>query len=384
MRAKLAFLLFGPLLAVLPSFAAESFTQPATSSILVSVEDGSTVAAAKVESWPQGFVKLTKPDGDFQFLEAASVLSIRDSEGNNWTETVLKKKGSVGDAPPQVFKVERPSGVLIQARGDSTVTVARIERWPQGFVKVTYANGAVDYVSVEKVQWIRDAAGHDRTRDVLDHGQAFGEAPEAPVQLRASPAPHGLGTLRGMPKPYRNGFPILQAGTLVRLGTTGPGVPKASMVMDVGGMKNLSRKYSMGASLYAAEDDDWGRVGIKARVRRWMSKDVSVDLAPGLLVHSSGSDQDRSLPAFVGEASLGLWDRIVITGQVERSTVTRYEVPHGEFLLPYPIVAPKRERGTETSYYLGAKFGAELGLPGMFLGVLTFAFLTQLDDMSQP
>jgi hypothetical protein len=128
--------------------------------------------------------------------------------------------------------------------------------------------------------------------------------------------------------------------------------------VDLGVMRNVSPHVAVGGTFYAGGDDYRVRVGAKARVRYWLSPEISIDLAPGLLV---GGDEDwggeARFPGFVGEASLSFEDIALVTAQLESVHI---EDGYGA-------------EDQDTSVYLGGKIGGVPGLVGMAVGLLAIA-----------
>lgn len=91
---------------------------------------------------------------------------------------------------------------------------------------------------------------------------------------------------------------------------------------DLGLMRNVSRHVSVGANLYFGIDDRRSRFGPKARVRYWLSRTISVDVAPGVLLAGGDDWQGQAeFPGLVGEASLGVGDIVLVTGEIESISI---------------------------------------------------------------
>lgn len=57
----------------------------------ITLEDGTTLAAASVEPWPNGFVRMVGADGRVSFVDRRKVRKISDSSGSDLTKRVLKE-----------------------------------------------------------------------------------------------------------------------------------------------------------------------------------------------------------------------------------------------------------------------------------------------------
>lgn len=252
---------------------------------------------------------------------------------------------------------------------------ARAEPWPQGFVKMTIPGKDDQFIPEQRITKITSADGSDWTQRVLVQRQAVeGEN----LEICYSDAYPDLPDLQGHPKPERDWFPVLQAGTLFKLnpkevrGETADAI----LAIDVGAMKNLTARTSLGGSVYVGADPDQTRLGAKARLRHWLSRSLSIDLAPGIIVGSTARDGSRyySYPGFVGELSFSMGDWMMVTGQVETRTVS-FLPNFGFSSTGRPNYYPAPEYDQVTSWSLGAKFGGAFSIPGVILSSLIVASL---------
>jgi hypothetical protein len=290
----------------------------------------------------------------FPSQSTASVPKTLDSPG---VEVSAPDSASVSQPEPSTLK--------IGLERDSTLIAARVEP-VSGFVLAIRADGTEEYVPNNRIRWIRDAQGRDRTAQVLDRGKSVGDLP---ISIRYRVDRRSSRSLRGSPLPMQKVFPVLQAGVLVRLDREHGAFPTkhpASLAFDLGAMKNVTRRWGAGGSLYFAGDEDFSRFGAKVRFRRWLGSAVAIDAAPGILIVE---DPDRAgnqyLPGFVGELGVSFGDWVSVTGQMEaavRQGPTGYYLPAG-----YGGYNPTRigDR-TEVSWYLGGKFGGEAALGATF------------------
>jgi hypothetical protein len=290
------------------------------------------------------------------------------------------------DSPPASSDSTAASAVSIQLQRDSTLTAVRVEPLSD-FVRVIHADGTEEYLPNHRIRWIRDAKGRDKTSLVLDRGKSFGEVP---ITVRYA-ATRASRTLRGRPLPIKKTFPVIQIGVFARLDREGDqttGLPPteranrfsehpASLVVDLGGMKNVSQRWAIGASFCYAGDEDFERVGTKVRFRRWLGSDVAIDMAPGILF-SGPEAGGEYLPGVVGELGVSFGDWMSVTGQVEtagRKYSYGYLQP-----TPYGYSWSTRETShTEVSWYLGGKFGGEAAMVAFFGSLLLGMILTTGD-----
>lgn len=171
------------------------------------------------------------------------------------------------------------------------------------------------------------------------------------------PTPSQGHALRGLPLPEKRAFPITHLGVGVRLDAGSPLYEKKSVYAftDLGFMRNVSPHVALGGTLYAGGDDYRLRIGPKARFRYWMSREVSIDIAPGILVWGNDDwNGEARFPGLVGEASLSLEDNILITAQMESVDI---KDAYGA-------------KDHDTSVYLGGKLGGVPGLVGLSAGLI--------------
>lgn len=173
-------------------------------------------------------------------------------------------------------------------------------------------------------------------------------------------------SFRGKPKPECNSFLITEFGYSYRLGRNSGDPYNSSrdnfyFTWDLGWMTNLSKSYALGATFYAGADQDGARLGIKPRLRRWLGRDLSLDVSPGILLYRLGGNYDK-YPGFTGHVGLNYADWITLIGQVE---VIPYEYQgYGS----YPNWSTRR--GNEVTWYGGVKLGS---YPGTVAGILAIA-----------
>ncbi len=127
----------------------------------------------------------------------------------------------------------------------------------------------------------------------------------------AADSPAGGDCFRGRPLPECRSFWITEAGTLYRFDLPQTNDKWHATLMynwEVGLMVNQSERYAIGGSLFFNFDDltNHTLVGFRARYRRWLSPRISLDIAPGIILSESKTDN----VAFSGEVMLGADDLI--------------------------------------------------------------------------
>ena len=120
---------------------------------------------------------------------------------------------------------------------------------------------------------------------------------------------------------------------------------------DAGLEHNVADATALGGSLFAGFDGVRSQLGVRARVRRWLSNRASLDLAPGLVLggkEEKGSDLLG--PALILRASLNLSASFGVTAQTFE---TRRQRPQ----------RVEKERAT----YVGAQLNSKAGSVGLGL-----------------
>lgn len=171
--------------------------------------------------------------------------------------------------------------------------------------------------------------------------------------------------LRGSPLPTRKIFPVIQLGVLVPLGKDSDEYDYRSPanILEAGAIVNLSKSYGVGASFFYSDDGEYTRTGVKARMRRWLSSIVALDVAPGVVLSERNPRFSTfRAPGFVGELAVSFGDVLSIMGQIESMPVESYVVKEDDnwYL----------EKSTEVAWYFGTKVGGEFAVGGMVAAFL--------------
>lgn len=251
-----------------------------------------------------------------------------------------------------------PESVTVVTKTGSVGHFARVEPWPNGYVRGIHGNGAVVYIAAERIQWVRDSRGEDATPEVLERGKGVGSMPPGSA-VRKQPL------FRGRPLPEQQRFHLLQAGVMRRIDSTDEGEEPYVGTIDLGTMKNVTPAVALGGTLALVADANYVRIGLKPRLRRWLSRTISLDVAPGVFagIDTDDSSLEHGPVGFVGETSLILGDWGAITGQIEVTSVEYVVHAPG---LPESILADRTE--SDVSIFLGGKVGGSLfAVPGALL-----------------
>ena len=205
---------------------------------------------------------------------------------------------------------------------------------------------------------------------ILAHAFLIGLIAAGPVRagesVAPSSSPRGL-SFTGKPLPETRWFLITHAGLALRVDEGSPLYERsdAYILTDFGAMRNVGKRWAVGANLYVGADDYRSRVGPKARVRYWLGRETAVDAAAGFLL--TGNDDWKGtaiFPGYVGEINLGLKE-LLVTGAVETVDIEKSGI---------------RER--DTSWYVGAKAGGVTGAILTAVGLAALAIILSMDTPS--
>jgi hypothetical protein len=167
----------------------------------------------------------------------------------------------------------------------------------------------------------------------------------------------------GHPLPSCRSFWLTEAGLSVRLDPH-PETESGSATLELGYMVNLNPRSALGAAVFLRGGEPVGGIGFRPRYRRWFNSDVSLDVAPGIVLKTlSGGQFTLKAPTFSGQLGLNLGSGFALTGQVDvpRNAVGAF--PNGS--------------STDVAWYAGGRLGSGLGVAGILgflaLGVLVAA-----------
>lgn len=146
---------------------------------------------------------------------------------------------------------------------------------------------------------------------------------------------------------------------------------------ELGGMVNQGENSALGATFFFTLDQEYEepRIGIKARYRRWISPNSSLDIAPGVILY--GWRRHFKFPSFAGHIGLNLGNWFALVGQVES---TRWKNHYYDFILNGAniefIEGEKIE--SDMAWYGGFKLRTPLVAGGATLAVGTIAVIIGL------
>jgi hypothetical protein len=141
-------------------------------------------------------------------------------------------------------------------------------------------------------------------------------------------------------------------------------------------MVNIHRNWALGATIFGSFADDV-RFGVRPRLRRWLDRDWSLDISPGLVLageYEGHYVDDTYHPAFAGSVSLGFRDALALRFQVEsfEVAVQEYDWESGGY--------PERHDEALTEYYVGASLCSHGGFLGLvLLGIAALIYAANPD-----
>jgi hypothetical protein len=164
---------------------------------------------------------------------------------------------------------------------------------------------------------------------------------------------------RGGPEPRCASFWIAEAGLSFgpRRQIVSPRGPSTGHLLtwEIGWMRNAGANLALGGSTFLEGDGirmaGW-RAGVKARYRRWLGPDRSLDIEPGVVV-AGEENFSRQVPGALIVVGYNLGDVTSITLQVE---ALQYE-----------------NQSIQTAGYVGVRLGSFAGLAAAALALLAGA-----------
>lgn len=173
------------------------------------------------------------------------------------------------------------------------------------------------------------------------------------LSMASPPAAAGQVCLRGRPQPACSGFVVLEFTGAVRLNEKlGPtGRNGAFLYWSGGYLENIGLRSALGAAFKLTADSDGHRYGPVARYRRWLSRNSSIDVAPGLFVGGKANFITLKFPSATADVAFNYGDRVGLAVGVD--------------------ALRQRGGGTQWQGHAGVRFGTWLApLATLGLGLL--------------
>jgi hypothetical protein len=280
-------------------------------------------------------------------LEPASMDSIHGAAATDTVRAAAVAESTV--VAPAVL-------LTILLEGKRTVPATKVRLTSLGYLDATMPDGHLEHFPVSKVRTVLDERGVDRTHDVVERG--------CPLSLGSTPPPSPSPQeawksfrFRGGPKEVCGSFALTEYCVLWRAdrGSDVSADERTYESFDLGVAKNVGKAMALGGTLFAGGDGVRTQWGARARGRFWISRSVSFDLSPGLVL---GGEEEGGSPLAgpepILQAGLGLEDRIALVGQVFHTR--RSDGGNGTT--------------DETAWLLGARFGSQPGMVALLVAAV--------------
>jgi hypothetical protein len=184
-------------------------------------------------------------------------------------------------------------------------------------------------------------------------------APPSPTPERR---PYRSFRFRGGPREVCSSFLLTEFSWMRRVGGTGRASSDERMYasLDLGWAKNVGSAYAVGGTVFLGGDNTREHLGVRARVRRWLKPNLSLDLSPGVIL--AGEERDHAAvicPGFIAQASVMADDRLGVVGQVFATRARESRT------VPLPGGSGTATRTVaihETGWAAGVKLGSGLGV----------------------
>lgn len=270
---------------------------------------------------------------------------------NSFPDSLIS--GSTSDSagvalPADSARTESPgaASLTVIMEGNRSVKATLIKPNPMGYVDVTTPDGRTEHIPINKIRAIFDERGVERTYDVLERNRTLGVGqPPHPTKWKSF-------RFRGGPKEVCGWFALTEFSYLWRwdAGSDVSHDEKNYVSFDLGAAKNLDRAMALGGTLFVGGDGQRSQFGARARVRFWISRAISFDLSPGLVISSDEEGTADFLSSgVISQAGLNAGDRVALVTQV--------------------FSTRRREQDTstvtETAWYGGVKLGSGLGVTAL-------------------
>ena len=157
------------------------------------------------------------------------------------------------------------------------------------------------------------------------------------------------------PLPRCRSYWLTEFGLSLRLDPH-PETESGSATLELGYMVNRSPRSALGAAVFLRGGEPVGGIGLRPRYRRWFNSQVSLDVAPGVVLKTLGGGQFAlKVPTFSGQVGLNLGSGLALTGQVDIARNATGNFPNGS--------------STDVAWYAGGRLGGGIGVAGV-LGFL--------------
>ena len=159
-------------------------------------------------------------------------------------------------------------------------------------------------------------------RSIIYIGAACAMVPFTPLVAQSPSGPPAVAAphkthwcFRGRPKPTCDNFWITEFGFAKGVTNDQPDDSGGLLTWELGWMVNRGTRTALGmAAFFQGRTGDGiatTGIGIRPRFRWWMNRTISVDFAPGIVLHGSGPG-----PGFSGNVGFNFGDHAALTAHV--------------------------------------------------------------------
>jgi len=145
----------------------------------------------------------------------------------------------------------------------------------------------------------------------------------ASARTAAAQAREGRACFQPQPMPMCRSFWVTEFGLQYYLSQP-PGVNnqrRYQVIWELGWMRNRTPGDAVGGSIFIATNDHVHRSGVRARYRRWIGDETSVDISPALIVFQSSENLEvRAELGAALQAAVSYHDWLGLTAQLEAAS----------------------------------------------------------------
>jgi len=220
------------------------------------------------------------------------------------------------------------------------------------------ADGSIGYVSLARVRRIEDEHGNDRSLEILDSAKTLRQGSPPPPARAGKPKRWRTFQFEPAPRSECGGFMVTESVGLRRVGGRGEVTGDAWLGrLDLGAMRNMGSRFALGGTVFLGGSEHQGQLGLGARGRFWLSRQLGLDVVPGVILASGQLDgPDSRMPGFA--ARIGVTAEDIVGFSIQMTSI-RYRPD------PYRNLPT-----SETSFSFGLVWGSYGGAASILLSLV--------------
>ncbi len=160
---------------------------------------------------------------------------------------------------------------------------------------------------------------------------------------------------RGRPLPRCKNFWLTEFGIATPVSSNPNGLSGTLFSWELGRMRNVGSRYALGVAAFADVGTPSSGIGVRPRLRLWLTGSNSIDIAPGAVVVGSNTG-----PAFSGHMAFNLADYAALTVHLVGVRDETYALGPNSRLL-------RTGTSTHAVVFAGGRLGS---IPGTIAGIL--------------